>query len=111
MLGAVINIFRIPDLRNKVLFTVALLIIYRVGFHIPVPGFNQEEVKKAVDTRDTDSPFARAAEYMQMFTGGEVDTAGIGIKGDYAYVTAGMGLQVVDISKPEQPKARGGALK
>ncbi len=46
MLGTVINIFRIPDLRNKILFTLALLIIYRIGFHIPVPCFNQEEMDK-----------------------------------------------------------------
>ena len=36
MLGSIINIFRIRDLRNKIIFTVALLVIYRVGFHISV---------------------------------------------------------------------------
>jgi len=70
MLGTVINIFRIPDLRNKVLFTLALLIIYRIGFHIPVPGFDQEEIADITQSRDTESPLGRAAEYMQMFTGG-----------------------------------------
>ena len=41
MIGTVVNIFRIQDLRNKILFTVALLAIYRIGFHIPLPGFDQ----------------------------------------------------------------------
>ena len=36
MLGRIINIFRVQDLRNKILFTVALLIIYRIGFFISV---------------------------------------------------------------------------
>ena len=44
MLGTIVNIFRISDLRNKIIFTVALLIIYRVGFHIPVPGFDESKI-------------------------------------------------------------------
>ena len=39
MLGTVINIFKIPDLRKKIIFTVVLLCIYRIGFAIPVPGY------------------------------------------------------------------------
>ena len=34
------NLFRIPDLRNRVLFTMALLAVYRIGAHIPTPGIN-----------------------------------------------------------------------
>src|SRR5260370_7972374 len=34
------NMFRIPDLRNRVLFTLALLGVYRIGAHIPTPGIN-----------------------------------------------------------------------
>src|ERR1700737_2664590 len=34
------NLFRIPDLRNRVLFTLALLAVYRVGAYIPTPGIN-----------------------------------------------------------------------
>ena len=42
MFRSAINIFKIPDLRNKVIFTIALLAIYRIGFHIPVPGVDQQ---------------------------------------------------------------------
>ena len=55
MLDKVFNIFRIPDLRNKILFTVALLIIYRVGFHIPVPGFDQSKIAEIAQSRDTET--------------------------------------------------------
>ena len=34
------NIFRIPDLRKRILFTLALLAVYRLGGHIPTPGVN-----------------------------------------------------------------------
>ena len=54
MLGTAFNIFKIPDLRNKVLFTIALLIIYRVGFHIPLPGIDQ---KATVDLKDVTLDF------------------------------------------------------
>ena len=82
MLDKVFNIFRIPDLRNKILFTVALLIIYRVGFHIPVPGFDQSKIAEIAQSRDTETPLGRAAEYMQIFTGGTLSRSslfGLGI--------------------------------
>ena len=82
MLGTFVNIFKVPDLRNKILFTVALLCIYRVGFFISVPGFNAEQIQKVSDDRDTDSPLGRAADYMQMFTGGTLQRSslfGLGI--------------------------------
>ena len=41
MIQALINIFRIPDLRNRVLFTLSMLIIYRIGFFIPLVGVDQ----------------------------------------------------------------------
>ena len=39
-LDAIANIFRIPDLRKRVLFTLGLLAVYRLGGHIPIPGIN-----------------------------------------------------------------------
>ena len=59
MLGTLINIFRIQDLRNKILFTMALLIIYRIGFHIPVPGFDQTAIDNSTATRDTEGAFGQ----------------------------------------------------
>ena len=106
MLGTVINIFRIPDLRNKILFTVALLIIYRIGFHIPVPGFDQEKVTEAVDTRDTDSPLGRAAEYMQMFTGGTLSKSSLFGLGIMPYITASIILMLLGEVVPALKKLR-----
>src|SRR5436305_695908 len=42
MLERFSSIFRIPDLRKRILFTLALLAVYRVGGHIPIPGVNSE---------------------------------------------------------------------
>lgn len=47
MLGAVGNVARIPELRNKILLTLSLLIIYRIGSHIPLPGVDVDAVRAA----------------------------------------------------------------
>ncbi|HEW78581.1 MAG TPA: preprotein translocase subunit SecY, partial [Phycisphaerales bacterium] len=106
MLGTVLNIFRIPDLRNKILFTVALLMIYRVGFHIPNPGFDQEKIAAAVATRDTDSALGRVAEYMQMFTGGTLSRSSLFGLGIMPYITASIILMLLGEVIPALKKLR-----
>jgi preprotein translocase subunit SecY len=106
MLGTVINIFRIPDLRNKVLFTLALLIIYRVGFHIPVPGFDQKKIEEITQSRDTESPLGRAAEYMQMFTGGRLDKSSLFGLGIMPYITSSIILMLLGEVVPALKKLR-----
>jgi preprotein translocase subunit SecY len=106
MLGTVINIFRITDLRNKILFTLALLIIYRIGFHIPVPGFDQREIAKITESRDTESPLGRAAEYMQMFTGGTLEKSSLFGLGIMPYITSSIILMLLGEVVPALKKLR-----
>jgi preprotein translocase subunit SecY len=106
MLGTVFNVFRIPDLRNKILFTVALLIIYRVGFHIPIPGFSQDKIAEATQSRGTDSPLGRAAEYMQIFTGGRLDKTSLFGLGIMPYITASIILMLLGEVVPALKKLR-----
>ncbi len=106
MIGTIANIFRIPDLRNKILFTVALLIIYRVGFHIPNPCFNLEMLESPAAGRDTDSPLGRAAEYMQMFTGGTLSQSSLFGLGIMPYITASIILMLLGEVIPALKKLR-----
>jgi preprotein translocase subunit SecY len=106
VIGTVFNIFRIRDLRNKILFTVALLIIYRVGFHIPNPGFDQKAIAEAVQTRDTDSPLGRAAEYLQIFTGGTLSRSSLFGLGIMPYITASIILMLLGEVIPALKKLR-----
>ena len=46
MLSSVANIFRIPDLRKKVLVTLALVVVFRLGTFVPLPGVNTAEVRR-----------------------------------------------------------------
>ena len=98
MLGTVFNIFRIPDLRNKIIFTIAMLMIYRIGFHIAVPGFDQSKITEVTQSRETDSPMARATEYMQMFTGGTLSRSSLFGLGIMPYITSSIILMLKEIA-------------
>ncbi len=107
MIGTIVNIFRIRDLRNKILFTIALLIIYRVGFHIPTPGFDQSRIAAAFETgRDTESPLGRAAEYLQIFTGGTLSRSSLFGLGIMPYITASIILMLLGEAIPAIKKLR-----
>ena len=45
------NIFNIPELRNRIFFTLGMLAVYRIGAHIPTPGINNDELGKASEER------------------------------------------------------------
>jgi preprotein translocase subunit SecY len=106
MLKTVFNIFRIQDLRNKILFTLALLVIYRIGFHIPVPFFDQSKIAEIAETRDTKGGLARAAEYMQMFTGGTLEKSSLFGLGIMPYITASIILMLLGEVVPSLKKLR-----
>jgi preprotein translocase subunit SecY len=106
MLKAVVNIFKITDLRSKLLFTVALLLIYRLGFHITIPGFDPEAIAKAAGARDTESPFGRAADMMQIFTGGNLDNSSLFGLGIMPYITASIILMLMQEIVPALRKLR-----
>ncbi len=51
MLSRLANIFRVPDLRNKVLFTLAIIALYQFGANVPVPGVNCQGGSRASSAR------------------------------------------------------------
>ena len=64
MLNAFLNIFRIPDLRNKVLFTLGMLVIYRIGFWVPLIGVDQTQLAESAAKATQDSSgFGRIAQF------------------------------------------------
>ena len=95
MLGTFVNIFKVPDLRNKILFTLALLCIYRIGFFIPVPGFDSAKIKQVSGQRDNESPLGRAADYLQMFTGGTLSRSSLFGLGIMPYISASIILMLL----------------
>jgi len=106
MLRTVANVFKIPDLRNKILFTVALLCIYRIGFHIPIPGFDQAAIVKKAGQRDSGTPIGQVAEYLQMFSGGRLDRTSLFGLGIMPYISASIILMLLGEVVPALRKLR-----
>ncbi len=106
VINSIINVFRIPDLRNKILFTVALLCIYRIGFHIPVPGFDQSSIVKTSQSRSSESPLGRAAEYLQIFSGGTLSKSSLFGLGIMPYISSSIILMLLGEVLPQLRKLR-----
>ncbi len=94
MIRAFINIFRIPDLRNKVLFTLLMLAVYRVGFYVPLPGINQEELEKHFQSAGGGTA-EQMAQFFAMFTGGDLGQSTIFGLGIMPYISASIILQIL----------------
>jgi preprotein translocase subunit SecY len=92
---AIKNMFRIPDLRNRVLFTLALLAVYRIGAHIPTPGINAAVL---------DEMFKQAQGSVlgifDLFSGGSFRKLTIFALGIMPYITASIILQLMQVVFP-----------
>ncbi|RMH02060.1 MAG: preprotein translocase subunit SecY [Planctomycetota bacterium] len=80
-------LFRIPDLRKRILITFALLALYRLGFQIPLPGINLEVVKEAAEQRVGGS-LAGLFGIMNAFTGAGIGSATLFSLGVMPYISA-----------------------
>jgi preprotein translocase subunit SecY len=97
---ALANMFRIPDLRKRVLFTLGLLAVYRIGAYIPTPG---------IDTNRFAAFFARNASggflgYFDLFSGGMLRRMTIFALGITPYITASIILQLLTVVIPTLDK-------
>jgi preprotein translocase subunit SecY len=105
LLNKLLNIFRIPDLRNKVLFTVGLLCVYRIGFYVPLPGIDAP--KLAEEMRGAgDSAFAMLSQYLSLFSGGDLTQGTIFGLGIMPYISASIIIQLLSTVVPTLEKLR-----
>ncbi len=101
MIQALINIFRIPDLRNRVLFTLGIIFVYRIGFWIPLPGVDQQALVEAAQKAAEDSSgFGRFMQYASIFSGGSFSQSTIFGLGIMPYITAAIIFQLLQTAVP-----------
>ena len=81
------NIFSVPELLGKIVFTFALLAIYRIGFHVPLPGLDQQAIKELLGSQ-TNNIFGQAMQYFSMFTGGSLQRSSLFGLGIMPYISA-----------------------
>jgi preprotein translocase subunit SecY len=84
----VLNAFKLPDLRRKILFTVAMLVVYRFAAHIPVPGVNAEALRQLFQTN-------QLLGLLDMFSGGAMSSFSVVAMGVYPYITASIIMQLL----------------
>jgi preprotein translocase subunit SecY len=86
------NIFRIPDLRKRVLFTFALLAVYRIGGHIPIPGVNSTMFQQYVEQHR-----GTLLGFVDLFSGGQFRRMTIFALGIMPYITSSIILQLLTV--------------
>jgi preprotein translocase subunit SecY len=92
MLTAVISAFKIPDLRRKILFTLAMLGIFRFIASIPVPGVDRDGIE---DLITGDSAQGQLLGMLNLFSGGGLNNFSIAALGVYPYITASIIMQLM----------------
>src|SRR5579862_8377981 len=96
---AIANVFRIPDLRKRLLFTLALLAVYRVGAWIPIPGVDSHRFEDFV-TQNQGTVFG----FFDMFSGGTFKRLTIFALGIMPYITSSIILQLLTVVVPSLEK-------
>jgi preprotein translocase subunit SecY len=92
MLEKFLNIFRIPDLRKRVLFTLGILAVYRLGSHIPTPGVNAHQLELLFNSQS-----GSALGLMDLFGGGSLRRMTVFALGIMPYITASIIFQLLTV--------------
>ena len=92
MLEKLANVFRVPDLRKRILFTLGLLAVYRLGGHIPTPGINADKLAQFFDQNR-----GSFLGFIDLFSGGQLRRLTIFALGIMPYITASIILQLMTV--------------
>jgi len=105
VLANVRNMFRVEDLRNKILFTLLMLAVYRFGAHVPVPGVDFDAVQQLEDQARQGGVLG----FLSFFSGGALTRFAVFGLGIMPYITSSIIMQVltVVIPKLEQWQSQG----
>src|SRR3979490_2345160 len=96
MLSTILNAFQVADIRKKIAFTAAMLLIYRLGSHIPVPGVNLT----AVNNIQKQFGGSNILGLLNLFSGGGLGRVAIFALGIKPYITASSTLPLLTVVVP-----------
>ncbi|MFP4370404.1 MAG: preprotein translocase subunit SecY [Bacteroidota bacterium] len=94
------NIFKIEELRSRILFTLGILIVVRIGAHITLPGVDVDALQASMENAASDTLFG----LFDMFVGGAFSNAAIFALGIMPYITASIIFQLAGVVIPEIQK-------
>jgi preprotein translocase subunit SecY len=88
MVQAALNAFSVPDLRRKLLFTLGLLVVFRVIATVPVPNVNHAALQSVLNSNNL-------LQMLNVFSGGSLQTFSIAAMGVYPYITSSIVMQLL----------------
>ena len=94
MIDTLKNAFKIPDLRKKLLFTLMMLVIYRIGTRVPVPGINAEAFTALIDR------FGTLGSFLDIISGGAFKQVSIFAMGITPYINSSIIMQLLTVAIP-----------
>ncbi len=97
MLQRLANIFRVPDLRNKVLFTVAIICLYQLGANIPIPGVSWTQVQLL----ESKAGASGVLGFLNLFSGGALTRLAVFGLGVMPYITSSIVIQLLTTVIPK----------
>src|SRR5256885_4118822 len=93
------NIFKIPELRTRILFTMGMLVVYRIGAHIPTPGINGDALSEFLQKQG-----GALLGFLDIFSGGSLSRLTILALGIMPYISASIILQLLTVVVPHLTK-------
>ena len=97
MLNRLANIFRVPDLRNKVLFTISIIALYQLGGNVPVPGVNYRQIQNLQVASSANNTLG----FLNLFSGGALSRLAIFGLGVMPYITSSIIIQLLTTVIPK----------
>jgi preprotein translocase subunit SecY len=104
MISAFANTWKIPELRDRILFTLALIVIVRLGVHITLPGVDANVIKLWLDDvakQDPTTPGGGVTALLTVFSGGGLTQAGVFALGIMPYISASIMVQLMTAIVPK----------
>ncbi len=96
MASVIVNIFKVTELRNRILFTFFILIVYRIGAHIPIPGINVIALKNYF----SEAQSSGIMDFFDLFSGGALKRFTIFALGIMPYISASIILDLLKVVFP-----------
>lgn len=88
LLQAMVDSFRQPDVRQKLLFTLGMLVVFRFVAHVPIPNVDRDALDQAFDNNSL-------LDFLSIFSGGALQNLSVAALGVYPYITATIVMQIL----------------
>jgi preprotein translocase subunit SecY len=94
MFSQILTIFKIPELRRKIFITLLFLVVYRIGYYVPLPMLDQQKMAEKMSQQSTGS-FGQILGFVSLFSGGDLSQGCIFALGIMPYISASIIIQLL----------------